>query len=146
MKKLILLIVVLLLGVSVCSFGEVAQETDIEMHAVNSITVAGGASSALTDCKDIKVKGLMRTLVVQTELTFNGAATEDVTIEVYTSIDGTIWDTDTLTSWKVSVSAGNKVIVSKLINGDAVHYKFIVNNVADANSVTGVIIRTAVKN
>ncbi len=73
-----------------------------------------------------------RTLSITTRLTFNGSGTDDATINIYYSPDGSNYDTEPFADWTITVDAGETeqrtvvidvpehgFIYASIVNGDS---------------------------
>lgn len=77
---------------------------------INETSLAGGASTALSDCTVLDFSRAI-TSMFELEATFDASATAGLTVKYYCSSDNTNYDTSAWLTDSVAVSAGNSVRV-----------------------------------
>lgn len=81
----------------------------------------------------------MRDLIVTTQVTYHASATAGLTLNLYYSPDGELWDTVPYAYYVVNLTAGSTVRESAIIDAPAVGYlKVAVSNGDASYAATGV--------
>jgi len=114
------------------------QKTIWEM--LNVLTIAASASELSSNLDLIEAVHLALTV----ECTYHSSATAGITVYVYTSTDQKNWDTDELTSFSPSFTAGASVRKTVFIDPDADTIRCKVTNGDGTYTVSNVRIRATV--
>ena len=104
--------------------------------AIDNATIAKSASNTSSGISLADVKQLAITVAV----TYHGSASTGITAYIYSSYDNSNYDTDELTSYEPSFTAGATVRKTAFIDSDAAYIKIKVTNKDTGQSVTAVTV------
>ncbi len=96
-------------------------------------TVGASGSSYSSPVSLVKTRALQ----VWGKATFNGSATSGATVKVFTSPNGSSWDTQPYATFNLTLSAGNAVQESAyIVLGEHGYVKFAITNDDSAQTLT----------
>ena len=116
--------------------GANVKQNKSTVTAIDNVTIAKSASNTSSGISlaDVKV------LAITVAATYDGSGTDGITVYIYSSYDGSIWDTDELTSFEPSYTQGASVRKTAFIDSDASYIRIKVTNKDAAYSVTAVTV------
>ena len=102
-----------------------------------------GSTTALSDCLLLNLSNALH-LSLTIRATYHSSSTAGITVYLYSSTDGSIWDTDELTSFEPSFTAGTTVQKTVLVDPDVKYLKVKVTNKQADQGVADVTVKATV--
>jgi len=120
-------------------FGDRKQTIKDVKEILADASLAESATTALADCTVLNLAGV-KTLALSVRCTYADGSSTGITVNLYTSIDNSVWDTDVLTSFEPSFTTNTTVQKTVFIDPDAKYLKARVTNKDDTYAVTNISI------
>ena len=119
-----------------------ATKRDIETILTDA-SLAGGATTTMAACTALSLVGCNR-LALTVRASYHADSTSGLTVYIYTSTDNSVWDTDELTSFEPSFTAGGTVQKTVFIDPDAKYMKVRITNKQADEVVTTITVKATV--